>query len=283
MNEYMSFQSIQTLFSLEGKVALLTGAAGYFGRAFADCLLFAGAKVLLYDKDANVIKLADSLKSKYGSEKVDCYQVDFYDEDAYRKSLGNGVEKNESIDILVNNAFEFSKDTGFNDPSGKLDTISKEQWERSFDSGVYWHVLATQIVGSKMKSQDSGSIINICSMYAIVSPDPALYQGTTIFNPPSYGAAKAALLAFTRYVASFYGQYGIRCNAIIPGAFPNVGGNTYNAVEDEEFMQRLAKRTALGRVGNVDDLKGALIFLASDASRYITGQGIVVDGGWTIR
>lgn len=279
----MSFQSIQSLFSLEGKVALLTGAAGYFGKVFADCLLFAGAKVLLYDKDVSIIDCADSLKSKYGNEKVECYQVDFYDEDAYRESLGNAVAKNKSIDILVNNAFEFSKHTGFNDPSGKLDTISRNQWARSFDSGVYWHVLATQIIGSKMKSQGSGSIINICSMYAIVSPDPALYQGTAVFNPPSYGAAKAALLAFTRYVASFYGQYGIRCNAIVPGAFPNVGGNTYNSVEDREFMQRLAKRTTLGRVGNVDDLEGTLIFLASDASKYITGQGIVVDGGWTIR
>ena len=279
----MSYQSLQSLFSLQGKVALLTGAAGYFGRVFADCLLFADAKVLLYDKDVSVIELADSLRSKYGYEKVDYYQVDFYDEDAYRKSLGNAVDKNESIDILVNNAFEFSKNTGFNDPSGKLDAISKKQWMRSFDSGVYWHALATQIIGSKMKSQGSGSIINICSMYAIVSPDPALYQGTTMFNPPSYGTAKAALLAFTRYVASFYGEYGIRCNAIIPGAFPNVGGNTYNSVEDKEFLQRLAKRTTLGRVGNVDDLKGALIFLASDASSYITGQGIVVDGGWTIR
>ena len=276
-------KSIKEIFDLSGKVALLTGAAGYFGKVFADCLLFAGAKVLLYDKDVSVISFSDSLKSKYGYDKVDCYQVDFYDEDAYRESLVNAVDKNESIDILVNNAFEFSKNTGFNDPSGKLDTISRKQWARSFDSGVYWHALATQIIGSKMQSQGSGSIINISSMYAIVSPDPALYQGTTMFNPPSYGATKAALLAFTRYVASFYGQYGIRCNAIIPGAFPNVGGNTYNSVEDQKFLRRLAKKTVLGRVGNVDDLKGALIFLASDASRYITGQGIVVDGGWTIR
>jgi gluconate 5-dehydrogenase len=279
----VAFQSIESLFSLQGKVALLTGAAGYFGRVFAESLCFAGAKVILYDKDASVINLADSLKSEHGNEKVDCYQVDFYDENAYRKSLSDTVDKNKSIDILVNNAFEFSKNTGFNDPSGKLDTISRNQWLKSFDSGVYWHALATQIIGSRMKSHGSGSIINMCSMYAIVSPDPALYEGTTLFNPPSYGAAKAALLAFTRYVASFYGQYGIRCNAIIPGAFPNVGGDSYNSVSSQEFLQRLANRTVLRRVGNVDDLKGALIFLASDASRYVTGQGIVVDGGWTIR
>jgi len=271
-----------TLFSLEGKVALLTGATGYLGKVFAECLLSAGAKVILYGKDS-VISLGNSFKSKYGNRLVDCYEVDFYDEGKYRQSLYHAVNENESVDILVNNAFEFSKDTGFNDPSGKLEKISRKQWMRTFDSGVYWHALATQIVGEKMKQHGSGAIINICSMYAIVSPDPALYQGTTMFNPPSYGAAKAALLAFTRYVASFYGQYGVRCNAIILGAFPNIGADSYNSVNDQEFLDRLAKKTVLGRVGKPDDLKGALVFLASDASGYITGQGIVVDGGWTIR
>jgi len=279
----MNFQSIEALFSLENKVAIVTGAAGYLGRVFTDCLLFAGAKVILYGKGVNIVSFADALKSKYAPEKVDYYKVDFYDEDAYRESLGDAVGKNRSIDILVNNAFEFSKNTGFNDPSGKLDTISREQWMRSLDSGVYWHALATQIVGSRMKSQGFGSIINISSIYAIVSPDPTLYEGTTVFNPPSYGAAKAALLAFTRYVASFYGEYGIRCNAIVAGAFPNIGGSSYNSVQDAEFLQKLSNRTALRRVGDLEDLKGVLILLASDASQYITGQAIVVDGGWTIR
>lgn len=279
----MNFELIRRLFSLENKVAIVTGAAGYFGREFVESLLSAGAKVILYDKVPDMLDFSQNLKKAYGDEKVKCYQVDFYDHDEYARCLKHACDTNESIDVLVNNAFEFSKDTGFNDPSGKLDAISKEQWMRSLDSGVYWHVLATQIAGSKMKSQGSGSIINICSMYALVSPDPALYEGTTAFNPPSYGAAKAALLAFTRYVASFYGEYGIRCNAIVPGAFPNVSGTSYNSVQDAEFLQRLVNRTALKRVGILDDLKGVLIFLASDASQYITGQAIVVDGGWTIR
>lgn len=184
---------------------------------------------------------------------------------------------------MVNNAYEFSKDTGFNDISGKLENISKKQWMRSLEAGVYWHALATQTVGEKMKQQNAGSMINISSMYGVVSPDPGLYEGSTAFNPPSYGAAKAAIIAFTRYVASFYGKYNIRCNALTPGPFPNLNAFSYNSPRNKGFIKKLSDKTVLKRAGKVDDLKGALIFLASDASSYITGQTIIVDGGWTIR
>ena len=107
-------------FSLEGKTTILTGSAGYFGRKFAEELLANGSKVFLFDKDENNIDLANSLSSRFGSENIEYFQVDFYNEEAYRESLTQVAEKNESIDILVNNAFEFSKRTGFNDPSGKM-------------------------------------------------------------------------------------------------------------------------------------------------------------------
>ena len=119
-------------------------------------------------------------------------------------------------------------------------------------------------------------------MYAVVAPDPKLYEGKDTFNPPSYGVAKAAILALTRYTASFCGKYNIRCNALVPGSFPNVNPAAYNSPADEEFMQRLRDKTVLGRTGEVEDLHGALIFLASDASSYMTGQTIAIDGGWTI-
>ena len=237
--------SYQCLFPLEGKTAVVTGAAGYFGSAFSDCLLSAGAKVVLFDKDEKVATLANSLKARFDAENIEHCQVDFYDEKAYRESLGKTVDNNQSIDILVNNAFEFSKRTGFNDPTGKLELMSKDQWMRSFDSGVYWHALSTQVIGSKMKMQGAGSIINVSSMYAIVSPDPALYKDKKMFNPPSYSAAKAALLAFTRYVASFYGEHGIRCNAILAGAFPHVGIESDSKVDDQEFLERLAKKNRI--------------------------------------
>ena len=134
-----------------------------------------------------------------------------------------------------------------------------------------------------MKSQRSGSIINISTMYAVVAPRPQLYVGTDFINPPGYSASKAALLSFTRYVASFWGMHGVRANAIIPGPFSNtedIGGA--NAVkEDDPFLTRLKGFTCLGRVGKPNELVGALLYLASDASSFMTGQSITVDGGWT--
>ena len=278
----MTDNHLQSLFSLENKTAIVTGAGGYLGKVFSECLIAAGAKVILFGRGNKIKELSHALNMKYGDESVDCELVNFYDEGEYRRCLNNTVDNNENIDILVNNAYEFSKATGFNDPSGKIETISKQQWMRSFESGVYWHSLATQVVGEMMKKQRSGSIINISSMYAVVSPDPGLYKGYDVFNPPSYGAAKAALLAFTRYTASFYGEYNIRCNAIVAGSFPNIDGNSYNSPQNDDFIELLKGKTVLKRCGKPEDLSGALIYLASDASGYVTGQSVTVDGGWTI-
>lgn len=274
---------LEALFSLQGRTALLTGSTGYFGRAFADALASAGARVLLFARSERVANQAQDLASRHGAGCAVPYQVDHADDHAFRAELATADREADGIDVLVNNAFDFSPATGFNDPSGRLESISHEQWLRALDAGVCWQATGIQVLGETMKRRGSGSIINISSMYALVSPDPALYAGKTIHNPPTYGAAKAALLALTRYVAAYYGPHGVRCNALLPGAFPNRDPAAFNSPGDEEFIRRLADRTVLGRVGNVDDLKGALIFLGSDASRYMTGQALVVDGGWTVR
>lgn len=275
--------SMQNLFSLNGKVAVITGAGGYFGRAFSECLLSAGAKVVMLGRGEKIQELCRKLEEHYGNERVDYYSVDLYDEKKYRTCLEEITNKNITVDVLVNNAFDFSKATGFNDPSGRIESMTKEQWMRCMEAGVYWYALSTQVIGERMRMQKNGSIINISTMYAIVSPDPRLYEGVNIFNPPGYSAAKAAVLAFTRYTASFYGEYNVRCNAILPGPFPNTSTDSYNNPKDEGFIKRLTERTVLRRTGVTDDLKGILILLASNASSYITGQGIIVDGGWTIR
>jgi len=271
------------LFSLSGKTAVVTGAAGYLGRVFTEALLEAGARVVLMGRGAKLAADAARLRGKHGDQAVDAEVVDFLDQDAYRRALGAVADRHGAIDVLVNNAFEFSKETGFNDPSGRMESISRDQWMRALEAGVYWHALATQVLAERMAKHGSGSIINVSSMYAVVSPDPAMYEGTDAFNPPSYGAAKAALLALTRYTAAFYGRRGVRCNALLPGAFPNLGRDAYNAPRNDEFLQRLSDSTVLGRYGEPADLKGAIVFLASDASRYVTGQCLSVDGGWTIR
>ncbi len=274
---------VRQQFSLDGKTAVVTGAAGYLGRVFTEALLEAGARVVLMGRGDKLLRVTRQLTPRFGEEKVAAVAVDFYDTEAFRESLKNLAGTPTGVDILVNNAFEFSKETGFNDPSGRFEALSKHQWMRALESGVYWHVLATQVVAESMAAKKCGAIINISSMYGLVSPDPAMYEGTAIFNPPTYSATKAAVLALTRYTAAFYGEHGVRCNALLPGAFPNVGGDSYNAPRNEEFLQRLSDRTLLRRYGHPQDLKGAIVFLASDAARYMTGQSLSVDGGWTVR
>ena len=283
MDSMAQRQGVAPLFSLAGKTAVVTGAAGYLGRIFTEAMLDAGAQVVLMGRGEKLLRVTQQLEACYGEGCVEAKTVDFFDTESFRQTLQDLALRPSGIDILINNAFEFSKETGFNDPSGRIESLSKGQWMRAMESGVYWHALATQVVAEAMAERRRGSIINVSSMYALVSPDPVMYEGTTLFNPPTYGATKAALLSLTRYTAAFYGRRGVRCNALLPGAFPNLGGDSYNAPRNEEFLQRLSDRTLLGRYGQPHDIKGATIFLASDASGYVTGQCLSVDGGWTVR
>jgi gluconate 5-dehydrogenase len=206
-----------------------------------------------------------------------------YDVDAFEATCRQIADNEPSIDILVNNAHELGLATGFNIPGGSLENSTFDQWQRNLHGGVYWAVQTTQRFGAKMKEQRRGSIINIATMYASVAPRPDLYAGTSSLNPPGYSASKAALVAFTRYTASFWGRDGIRANCISPGPFSNtedVAGQN-SVPEDSDFVRRLKSYTVLGRIGQPRELCGALLFLASEASSYVTGQNLGVDGGWT--
>jgi NAD(P)-dependent dehydrogenase (short-subunit alcohol dehydrogenase family) len=268
---------------MQGRSAVVTGATGFFGAVFADTLLAAGARVAVFGRGTKLESLRRDLAERHDSDRVLAFEADLHQDDAFRSALARAGEALGGVDVLVNNAFEFSRETGFNDPSGALERIGKDQWLRALESGIYWHAAAIQVLIEGMRERRRGSIVNVGSMYGKVSPDPALYRGRKAFNPPTYAAAKAGLVGLTRYVASFYGEHGVRCNALVPGAFPNVAPDAYNNPGDDAFIADLARRTLLGRVGRVDDLRGALLFLASDASAYVTGQELVVDGGWTVR
>jgi NAD(P)-dependent dehydrogenase (short-subunit alcohol dehydrogenase family) len=271
------------LFSLEGKTAVLTGASGFLGRTFARALLANGARVIAVGRSERVVTEARVWARDFGSEKVGVHQIDMYDVDALDSLCRRIADEESSVDVLVNNAHELGAATGFNVPEGALENCTFDQWHRNLQGGVYWAVQTTQSFGSKMKSQGNGSIINIATMYASVAPRPELYAGTASLNPPGYSASKAALLAFTRYTASFWGRQGIRANCISPGPFSNTedvdGQNSVAA--DSPFVNRLKGYTVLNRIGRPLELCGALLFLASDASSYVTGQNLAVDGGWT--
>jgi NAD(P)-dependent dehydrogenase (short-subunit alcohol dehydrogenase family) len=272
-----------SLFSLEGKTALLTGASGFLGRTFAETLLTNGARVIVLGRSPRLESEAKDWIGKYGAERVRVLRIDMYDLTALGKSLDQIAAEEERIDILVNNAHELGPGTGFNVPEGSLENCTHDQWMRNLTGGVYWAALTVQKVGERMRSAGKGSIVNISTMYAAVAPNPQLYNGTAFVNPPGYSASKAALLSFTRYVASYWGQHGIRANAILPGPFSNTEDATPNAVRgNDDFIDRLKARTCLGRIGKPAELAGALVFLASDASSYVTGHGLLVDGGWTV-
>ncbi|MBI3074743.1 MAG: SDR family oxidoreductase [Parcubacteria group bacterium] len=271
------------LFSLEGKTVVLTGASGYIGSYFARALLSFGARVVLVSRSVEKLRvLKTTLTEEFSANRVTVYSVDLYDHDGARKRYEEILEREGPIEVLVNNAFDFSQKTGFNSPSGRLEKATYEQVRASFEAGVYWAFQPTQIFGGAMKERGSGSIVNIATMYAVVVPSPMLYEGTEIFNPPGYSAAKAALVQFTKYSAAFLAPE-VRVNALSPGAVPNVETESANAItNDNPVLSRLVEKTPLGRVGHPEDLIGALVFLASDASRYMTGQNIVIDGGLTI-
>lgn len=271
-----------SLFNLEGKTAVLTGASGFLGRTFALALLANGARVVALGRSDRLQSEAKTWANEFGADKIAVHQIDMYATDALNALCDQIAAEEKSIDVLINNAHELGANTGFNVPEGSLENASMDQWTRNLQGGVLWAVQTTQRLGIKMKQQQRGSIINIATMYATVAPRPQLYEGTTSLNPPGYSASKAALAAFTRYTASFWGREGVRANCISPGPFSNTEDTTENAVaEDSPFVQKLKGYTVLNRIGRPIELCGALLYLASDASTYVTGQNLIVDGGWT--
>ncbi len=267
-------------FSLKGKMAILTGAAGFFGKYFARALLEGGADVLLIDhKKDKISELTDILRKEFPYSLVICSAFDQYNQN--EALLLRQRNNHYDFHILINNAFDFSERTGFNNRElGCLENSTFEQFQSCMQSGIYWAWQMTQVFGFEMKKRGAGSIINICSMYGLVVPDPRLYDGTDVFNPPGYSVAKAALLQFTRRSAVDLGPE-VRVNAISPGAIPNLESTTNNP-PNPLVLNRLKEKIILQRMGHPTDLTGALVFLASDASKYMTGQNIVIDGGFTI-
>jgi NAD(P)-dependent dehydrogenase (short-subunit alcohol dehydrogenase family) len=272
-----------SLFNLSGKTVLLTGAAGFLGRTMAETLLTNGATVVAIGRSERLQALTEEWTARHGPRRAHSYLIDMYDLPALAALMDRILAEHPFIEVLVNNAHELGPKTGFNTAAGSLENADFKQWQDHLMAGVYWPSLLVQKLGPGMKQHRRGSIINISTMYAVVAPNPELYAGTSFINPPGYSVSKAAMLAFTRYVASFWGPHGIRANAILPGPISNTEENTGNSVaKDDPFVERLKLRTCLRRIGKPVDLSGPLLFLASDASQFVTGQGLSVDGGWTI-
>lgn len=260
------------LFSLDGKTALLTGAAGHLGRAMAGALAGAGARVLLSGRRAGPLEaLAEEVRGAGGD--ASSLPFDVTDERALDKAIDQVKADGAGLHILVNNAYGGT--------AGKFSTRTKDDYLAAYDVAVASAAAlinrAAPLLEASASAQDPASIINVASMYAVVSPDPRIYGDTGHDNPPSYGAAKAALLQYTRYAATNLAAANIRANALSPGAFPP----SRVAETMPDLWKTLERKQPLGRIGRPTDLQGAVVFLASNASAYMTGANLVIDGGWT--
>lgn len=261
--------NIDKLFNLKDKVAVVTGGAGHLGTAISECLAEAGATIVIADIDEKKTQeKVEKLSADYG---VDCHgiKVDISNKEKVTEAMAKINDIAGHIDILVNN--------GHYGAAGDIENISEDKWQKGIDGTINGVFRCTKAVIPYMKAQGSGVVINIASMYGMVSPDPSIYGETGLDSPPNYGAGKAAIIQFTRYTACHLAKDNIRVNSISPGAFPNE-----EVQKHEEFIGDLEKKIPLGRIGKPEDLKGIVLFLASDASSYITGTNMVVDGGWTV-
>jgi NAD(P)-dependent dehydrogenase (short-subunit alcohol dehydrogenase family) len=266
---------MQDLFSLKDKVVVVTGALGLLGRNHCIALCKAGASVIV--ADLNEEKCADfaakSLKNAIG------IHLDVTRKESIKELVHNVVQMYGRIDVLVNNA---AINDMFEDPNAaaeqsKFENYPLELWQKSIDVNLTGVFLCSQVIGPQMVLQKSGSIINIASTYGITAPDQSIYidqQGNqSFYKPPAYSVTKGGIIMLTKYLAAYWGSTGVRANTLSPGGVEN-GQNDF-------FIANYSKRTPVGKMAAQTDYQGAIVFLASDASNYMTGANLIVDGGWT--
>jgi gluconate 5-dehydrogenase len=260
-------RNVHDLLSLQGRVAIVTGASGWLGSAISRALAEAGATLAVTSRDeAQAVEFARTLPGQ-GHVGLGFSQRDAETIPAFVNAV---VERLGRIDVLVNNAYGGSRPT--------IDSATAEDLDSAFHDGVTGgFVLAREVALHLRQRAAPGSIINIASMYGVVASYPQVYTGLDFTSPPNYHAMKGALVHLTRHLAVYWAPYGIRVNAISPGAFPT----TALQRQMPEFIERLKQRVPVGRMGVPEELKGMVVLLASDAGAYITGQNILVDGGWT--
>lgn len=260
-------RTIAAMSRLENRVALVTGGAGHLGRSFAEALLELGAQVVLVDRDEAALEAA---KRELGTKGVTTLTADLLDEAATAAVVPSVVKQLGGLDILVNNA-AFTGASGISGFAVPLAEQTLAAWNAAMRVNLSAPFQLSLAAREALVAR-RGVIINIGSIYGAVGPDFSLYEGTPMGNPAAYGASKGGLLQLTRYLATALAPH-VRVNAISPGGVARG--------QPELFRKRYEARAPLGRMASEEDMKGALAYLASDLSAYVTGQHLLVDGGWT--
>lgn len=254
--------SYKGLFSCEDKVAIVTGGAGLMGREIVKALHEFGAIVYMADID---MKGDDRFKN---NSQIKAVSLDVTSKSSIKNAIKKVIKTEGRIDILVNSAYPRTKDWGV-----RFEDITYSSWTTNVNNHLGGYFLCCQVAAEEMKRSGGGSIVNLASIYGILGPDFSIYEGTKMTMPAAYAAIKGGIITLTKYIATYYAKYNVRANVVSPGGI-------YDN-QPESFVERYSKKTPLGRMGMPSEVVGAVIYLASDASSYVTGHNLVVDGGWT--
>jgi gluconate 5-dehydrogenase len=252
-------KTIQQLFDLTGRTALITGASGYLGSAMAVALAEAGARVIAGSRKLDTARKAAAALPGKGHEGVALDHMD-------ARSIERAMKKVGAVDVLVNNGHEAQP--------ADWRTISGEQFTRQLANATGYFLLARAVRDAAVAARKPASIIMLGSMYGQVGSYPDAYEGICNASPAAYHALKGGVLHLTRHLAVYWARDGVRVNCLSPGPFPS-------PKVSPKLVARLKKKSPMNRMGLPHELKGAVVFLAADASSYVTGHNLVVDGGWT--
>ena len=266
--------------TVENKVIMITGAFGLLGSTITESFLTQGAKVILVDSDKRKAEaVSSSLRKKFSAKYFLISITDITKEKDCVSSVENAVKKFKRIDVLINNAaidakFDRKANTKLN--KSRFENFPITQLDRSYNVNVKGLVQITQAVIKQQLKQGNGNIINVASTYSLVAPNQSLYDlgdGNINYKPVDYVITKSMIPNLTRYLATFYADKNIRCNAIAPHGIFND--------HEEQFVKNFSRLSPMGRMADRNELTGPFTFLASDASAYMTGSVLTVDGGWT--
>jgi len=265
-------RTVSELFDLDGQVAIVTGGPGQLGSQMCDALAELGAHVVVVARTEEDCKAKARELTDEHREAI-AVPADITDEDAVDAMVETVLDQFGRIDVVVNNAYSGS--------TSSFEEMTPDEFRSAFDGAVLSTFLCSRAVAEPMRERGSGAIGNVSSIYGLVAPDHRIYGDTGLDNPCNYGPAKAGVVQLTRWMAAKLATDGIRVNCVTPGGFYNEDLEDTPDYEDV-FVENYRYRTPLGRMGDETDLKGAVAFLSSDASKWVTGENLVVDGGWTV-